>query len=174
MPPKGVGRCLTFSEFTQTIPASIAWATRWARPTSRVQMYRETEMNVVGNLDRFGLVGEWNHGEHRPEYLFLSDPHPRGRIREQRREDVVASTFPRAPPQRTDALTPRDRTVAQDLLSVPLMDQRSDLGVRIERVADLDTPRACREGRRQIARRSFVAPTPGWMTCSARRSGCRS
>src|SRR4029453_1398037 len=114
---------------------------------TRPDVRRETEMNVVGNLDRFGLIGERNHGEHWPEYLFLSDPHSRGRIREQRREDVVASTFP-AGTTTTDGrpLTPRDRAVAQDLLSVALMDQRAHLGVGIEGVADLDTPRTCREG----------------------------
>ena len=89
--------------------------------------------------ERLGLVGERNHGQHRAEDLLLRDPHGVARAEIERRLDEVALARPaRPPPSDRRALLLGRADIGQHLVDMARMDQRADLGRRIERMADLD------------------------------------
>ena len=101
----------------------------------------EAVAHRIGDGERVGFVLERDHGEHRPEDLVLRDPHAAVDIGDQRRLDVVAAAgavMPRRRRPGSRAFLPRDIEIRRDLGDMAFVDQRADLGRRIERVADLD------------------------------------
>jgi hypothetical protein len=102
------------------------------------QIRREPVAHVIGDGERFLLVGERDHGQHRPEDFLLRDPHGVVRPEIERRAHEVAllARAPAADDRRAFLLGGFD--IGQNLLDVARVDQRADLGRGIERMADLD------------------------------------
>src|SRR5689334_8181380 len=112
---------------------------------ARPDITSEAIVDVVGLADRIFLIGEGDGREDRPENLFTRDAHTRVRATEQSRLDevaafagVVASTTADDP----RSFAARDLHITHDLLEMSRMDERPDLGFRVERVADAQLARA--------------------------------
>src|SRR5438034_2541093 len=104
-----------------------------ARPHGRHQPVA----HVVRDPDRVLLVLEGNHGHDRPEDLLLRDLHPTVDLRQHRRRVERALAFGRfAAGDDFRAFIAPALDVAVDPLPVLLRDQRADLRLRVERIAD--------------------------------------
>src|SRR5207302_5590937 len=93
---------------------------------------------VIGDRQRFLLVGERDHREYRPEDLFLRDLHgvARSEIERRRYEITFLARSPTADDCRAFLFGGFD--IGQDFVDVPGVDQRANFGRGIERMADLD------------------------------------
>ena len=145
MPPNGVGRWRTFSELTQTMPASTRLREAvGAADIAGPDIGGQAVADVVGDAQSIGLVGERNGGQHGAENLLLGDPH---RVAAPVKSVGGRNCPPPVPPHRGAAAAPSrlpsfcERDIAQHLVDVAGMDQRPDLGLRIQRMADLDASR---------------------------------
>ncbi|MNF49447.1 hypothetical protein D3C84_307180 [compost metagenome] len=105
---------------------------------------RQAILGVVGQLQGFGLILEWNQAHHRAKDFFLGNAHLVVHIGEHRRLDELALGEVRRQVGRTlqaaseegGALFDTDLDVAGDLVVMGLGDHRADLGFRILRVAN--------------------------------------
>ena len=103
----------------------------------------EAEFGVVGALDHLVLAVELEHAHHRPENLLTRDAHAVGDVGEHRRLDEEAAFealqrghVAAAGERRPVLLAGGD--VGNDLVLLRLVDQRTHLRFRIERIADTD------------------------------------
>src|SRR5438093_9094108 len=113
----------------------------------RLDACREAVDDVVADPHRLVLVVEADHARHRTEDLLLGDLHPvvdlgedRGLVVEALGERRVFRLPATAGEARTLALA--DLDVALHLAELLLGDERAHAGREVERVADLDLPRA--------------------------------
>ena len=111
-----------------------------AAEIARPDITGEPVAHVVADPDRLRFVFERDHRQHRSKDFLLRDPHFSRSIEIERRLDVIAHAIHGAAAAAGDlgALIAGILGEGQNLLRVARMDERPDLGVGIERMADRD------------------------------------
>src|SRR5262249_37703912 len=122
-------------------------AGRVARPDGRHQPV----LDVVGDPDRVLLVLERDHRHHRAEDLLLRDCHRVVHLREHgRRVEGALAVQGLTAGYDLGAFVTALFDVAVDPVAVVGRDQRTDLGVGVERVADLEAVRRLAEAAHEL------------------------
>src|SRR5207237_8927304 len=101
---------------------------------------REAELRVVRDVERVVEVTRADDREHRPEDLLLRDARAWADVVEDRRLDVIAA-FTRTTAEHERALRAADVDVLDDLAEGRVVDQRTEVGGALGRIAEPQPPR---------------------------------
>ena len=111
-----------------------------ARRVAGVYGSGEAEFGSVGDCQRVVEAGGPDHGEHRPEDLFLGDAGRRIDVRDDRRFNKIPITGRGPPAGEQAAFRPAAFEVVEDPLEGPSVDHRPDVDRRILGIADPQRP----------------------------------
>ena len=132
-----------------TIPASrIALEVARILQARRADAGRKAELGIVRDIERLVVVLRAGHRGDGAKNLLPGDPHPVVDIGEKRRRHVETWTvavekFAAGDERRALVLT--DLEIGQVLVELALIDDRADMGARLERVVDDEPLHALRD-----------------------------